>query len=64
MASCLLKQIPRDIYDFLIDVQSGIKKNRQINVYSLESTIYKILNDSRKCVEDSYKKEFETEHKK
>lgn len=61
MPSILLKKVPKDIYNFIIDVQGEMKKNRQITQFSLESAIYKIINDSRKCVEEIIEREKETQ---
>lgn len=64
MACVTLKNIPEEIYNFIVDVQGTVKKSRQISQYSLESTIYKILNDSRRCVEENMRNEAESKPKK
>lgn len=40
----LLKDVPKDVYDILIDEQAKIRKQGS-KMYSLQSTVYKIIRD-------------------
>lgn len=55
--SILLKEVPKDVYDILLDEQTKIRKDGN-KVFSLERTIYKIVRDFNKkeeCATDTKK---------
>lgn len=41
--SMILKDIPPDIYEHIMEVQTEIKKSRGTNQFSMSSTIYYII---------------------
>lgn len=44
--SILLKEVPKDVYDILIDEQAKFRK-QQNKVFSLERTVYKIIRETK-----------------
>jgi hypothetical protein len=44
----LLKEVPKDVYDILLDEQTRVRKEGN-KVFSLASTIYKIIRTHNKC---------------
>lgn len=54
--SYTLKAIPEDVYKMVQREQAEIKEKRGTGMFSLESTIYKMLRDYNRCREVS--KEF------
>lgn len=48
-STCLLKNIPPDVYQIVQKEQSEIKIKKKTNSFSFESTIYKMLRDYNKC---------------
>lgn len=42
--SILLKEVPKDVYDILVDEQAKVRKEKN-KVFSLESTVYKIVRE-------------------
>ena len=53
MAGYCLKNIPSDVFKFIIEEQSRLKQERGTNKYSFESTIYKMLKDYKRCKEEN-----------
>lgn len=49
--SLTLRKIPPEVYKFLLLEQSKEKNARGIGMYSLESTVYKIIKDYMRCRE-------------
>ena len=45
--SLLLKNVPLDIRRYLLQIQGNVKVAKGVNQYSLEQTIYKIINEHR-----------------
>lgn len=50
--TCLLKQIPEEVYRIIQKEQSEIKQKKKIGKFSLESTIYKMIKDYDRCRKD------------
>lgn len=48
-----LTNIPPDVFKFIIDEQSKIKKQKGIRQYSFATTIYKMLRDYKRCMEEN-----------
>jgi hypothetical protein len=44
-----LRDIPDDVFKIVQKEQSEIKQKRRINIWSFESTIYKMLKDYDRC---------------
>lgn len=44
----LLRNIPEDIFKFILREQNKIKEHKGISQYSLEQTVYGILRESEK----------------
>lgn len=44
-----LRDIPDDVFSMVQKEQSEIKRKKRINLWSFESTIYKMLRDYNKC---------------
>lgn len=42
----LLKDVPKDVYDILVDEQAKIRKEKN-KVISLENTVYKIVRENK-----------------
>lgn len=53
MAGYCLKNIPSDVFKFVIDEQTRLKKERGTNKYSFETTMYKMLRDYKRCKEEN-----------
>ncbi len=47
----LLRNIPQDIFKFILKEQNRIKEHKGVSQYSLEQTVYGLLRES-----DKYKK--------
>lgn len=45
--SILLKEVPKDIYDILVDEQAKFRKE-QNKMFSLERTVYKIIREIKR----------------
>lgn len=46
--SITLKNIPENLHRFLLDKQADIKVDKGVGFYSLEKTVYKLLDDHLK----------------
>lgn len=53
MAGYNLKNIPPDIYKFVLQEQNKMKVERNTNTFSFESAIYKLLRELRRCREEN-----------
>lgn len=49
-ASALLTNIPDDILDFVLDVQTQKKKEKKVKSYGFAQTIYEIIRDYKRCI--------------
>lgn len=52
-SSYLLTNMPEDVFKFVADEQNKIKKQKRIRQFSFESTIYKMLRDYKRCMEEN-----------
>lgn len=55
VSSCMLKCIPSDVYDIIIDEQGKEKKSKKKGQFSIELTIYKIIRDYARCKKEEQK---------
>lgn len=54
-----LNSIPDDVFKFVQEEQNKIKRERGILQYSFGRTIFKMLRDYKKCIEEN---NFKPEH--
>lgn len=48
-----LRDIPDDVFRIVQKEQGEIKQKKKINLWSFESTIYKMIRDYNKCRKES-----------
>lgn len=51
MAAFTLKNIPKDVLKYILKMQGEIKQTRGIGQFSMESTVYKIINEHKELTE-------------
>ncbi len=49
----LLRHVPDDILEMIVEEQAAIKIKRGIFVYSFADTIFKILRDYKRCKQEN-----------